>query len=228
MLKKVIFTGLIITILLVWGMTEKKTYTDITKNGGWIQGAEVASNGNIADECVTMKEELPKAPIICKVKIIDDVEIVTNAGKQKVIIEDVYKGDVCEGDEVYLYTGNWRVVLPRKSSKSKANFLNIVKTNIPKVGKEYLVFASETVREKKETLLILFQSSDVHITPVFCCEDSTNIVVMPDGHDGTAVSYEMVKDNEFILPTEEDLKYMEETKKFLLEYFIYGREKECF
>ena len=51
---------------------------------------------------------------------------------------------------------------------------------------------------------------------------------MPDGHDGTAIPYETVKNNEFILPSEEDLRYMEETKKYLLEYFIYGSDRECY
>ena len=228
MLKKIIFTGVFTILLLLFGMSEKNKYTDITRNNDWMQGAEVASNGNIADKCIIMKEILPQSPIICKVKVLDDIEIITEGGKQKAIIEEVYKGEISEGEEVYLYSTDWYLTLPVESSKQKVPFFNIRKTNIPCVGNEYLVFASETIQEKKGTLLVLFPSENISVTPIFCYEDSINVVVMPDGHDGTAIPYETVKNNEFILPSEEDLRYMEETKKYLLEYFIYGSDRECY
>ena len=96
MLKKIVFTGVLTVLLLLFGMSEKNKYTDITRNNDWMQGAEVASNGNIADKCIIMKEILPQSPIICKVKVLDDIEIITEGGKQKAIIEEVYKGEISE------------------------------------------------------------------------------------------------------------------------------------
>ena len=52
MLKKIVFTGVLTVLLLLFGMSEKNKYTDITRNNDWMQGAEVASNGNIADKCI--------------------------------------------------------------------------------------------------------------------------------------------------------------------------------
>lgn len=42
-------------------------------------------------------------------------------------------------------------------------------------------------------MLVLFPSENISVTPIFCYEDSINVVVMPDGHDGTAIPYETVK-----------------------------------
>lgn len=131
--------------------------------------------------------------------------------RQKVRVEEVYAGNgLQKGDEIYLTSSQWRIVVELQPSALECSFVNIMKE-----GKEYLVFVTEKVRTDSETLPVYRLYSNSMITPVFCYEDMENVII-PVGEGPTYVPYSQVKDNEFFSADEEGLEAWNSLKQKML------------
>lgn len=210
------FTVCVFFAVMAWGIVKKQTYTDITKQENYLAQLQVAelTESLAENECAVMSQSLPNAAIILRVEVTGEIEHLFQVDRQKVVIWEVYAGKGLEkGEEVYLFSENWQLVLDGNPNSLQRGFVNLMK-----VGTEYLVFA-ETVGEDIETGdVIVCLYDDFYITPIFSYEEHQN-AIMPIAGDTTYVSYEDVMDNEFFVASEETLKIMEALKSQLLSLY---------
>lgn len=150
---------------------------------------------------VDLEQELPDVPYILRVSPAGEFENLFATSRQKVQVEEVYAGNgLQKGDEIYLTSSQWRIVIELQPSALECSFVNIMKE-----GKEYLVFVTEKVKTNSETLPVYRLYSNSMITPFFCYEDMENVII-PIGEGPTYVPYSQVKDNEFFSADEEGLE----------------------
>lgn len=144
------------------------------------------------------------------------IEHLFQAGRQKVYIQEIYKGEgVKEREEVYLFSDHWRLSLTGEPDSVERGFVNVME-----VGTEYLVFITGQVQGLDVAAPAFKLYDDFLIAPVFCYEDRDNVIV-PTGKETTYVSYKDVRNNEFFAETEEALQVWEELKEKMIS--AYGR-----
>lgn len=210
------FTVCVFLSVMAFGIVKKQTYTDLVKQENYlaqIQAAELAES--IAEnECAVMSQSLPNSAIILRVEVTGEIEHLFQVDRQKVVIKEVYAGNELEkGEEIYIFSKHWQLVLDGNPNSIERGFVNIME-----VGTEYLVFA-EAVSEDIETgALVVKLYDDFYITPVFCYEEHQN-VIMPISGDTTYVSYKDVMDNEFFVTSEEALQIVETLKSQMLSLY---------
>lgn len=218
-MKMRILTGVTLLILTgasVFGRVKRQSYTDICSEENYLDQLYIAELESplVADSCSTLEQELPDVPIILRVSTAGEYENLFNTGRQKVEIEEVYSGNsLKKGDEIYLTSGTWRIVVDLQPPAIERGFVNILKE-----GKEYLVFVTEKVRTDSESLPVCRLYSNSIIDPVFCYEDMENVIV-PLGEGPTYVPYAQVKDNEFFAGDEEGLAAWTELKQKMLSAY---------
>lgn len=214
-----ILTAASVVILIgtaVFGLIKRQTYTDICSEENYLDNLYVAEAVSPLTEnsCSALEEELQNVPYILRVSPAGEFENLFATSRQKVRIEEVYAGNgLQKGDELYLTSSQWRVVIELQPSALECSFVNIMKE-----GREYLVFVTEKVRTYSESLPIYRLYSNSMITPVFCYEDIENLII-PVGEGPTYVPYSKVKDNEFFSADEEGLEAWNVLKQKMLESY---------
>lgn len=210
------FTLCVFLAVMVVGITKRQTYTDLTKRENYLEQLQVAElTENIAGkECAAMQQSLPGAVIILRVEVTGEIEHLFQADRQKAVINKVYAGSgLEEGEEIYIFSNHWQLVLDGNPDSLERGFVNIMKA-----GTEYLIFAEGLVESGEADIWSVKLYDDFYIAPVFCYEDCQNVVI-PVTSDTTYVSYKDVADNEFFVSLEGVLQMVENLKEQMLQLY---------
>ena len=111
-----IYAGAVLLAVLaaaVFGFSKRQTFTDLRREADFPDQLSVAqlSLSLTQMDCERMAQELPQAPYIFRVRVLEDVEFLFGASRQKVQVEEVYAGEtVLPGDVLYL-TGHCSLCL---------------------------------------------------------------------------------------------------------------------
>lgn len=213
------FTVCIYIAVLALGIVKRQTYTDLVKQENYLAQLQVAELPERLAEnaCAVMSESLPDSAIILRVEVTGEIEHLFHADRQKAVIREVYAGDELErGEEIYIISGHWQLVLNGNSGSIERGFVNIME-----VGTEYLVFAEAVGKDMETDALTVRLCDDFLMAPVFCYEERRN-VIMPTSGDTTGVSYTDVMDNEFFATSEETLQMMETLKSQMVSLYPRG------
>lgn len=200
----------------VFGLVKRQTYTDICSEENYLDSLYVAESVSPLTEnsCNDLEQQLPDVPYILRVCPTDEFENLFATSRQKVRVEEIYSGTgLQKGDEIYLTSSQWRIVIELQPSALECSFVNVMKE-----GKEYLVFVTENVRTDSDGLPVYRLYSNSMITPVFCYENVENVIV-PVGEGPTYVPYSQVKDNEFFSADKEGLAAWNSLKQKMLSAY---------
>lgn len=214
------FTVCVFLAVMVFGIAKKQTYTDLTKQENYLEQLQVAElTENIAEkECVTMQQSLPDAAVILRVEVMGEIEHLFQVDRQKAVIQRVYAGSGLEkGEEIYIFSDHWQLVLDGNPDSLERGFVNFMKD-----GTEYLIFAEDLVESGETDILSVKLYDDFYFAPVFCYEDCQNVVIPVTG-DTAYVSYKDVANNEFFVASEGALQMVENLKTQMLQ--LYPGEK---
>lgn len=210
------FTISVVMAAVMFGITKKQNYTDLVEQGNYLEQLQIAElTENIAEnQCVAMQQRLSDAAIILRVEVIGEIEHLFQVDRQKVVIQKVYVGNGLErGEEIYLFSDHWQLILDGNTDSLERGFVNIMN-----IGTEYLIFADVVVENCEDGFLSVKLCDDFNIVPVFSYEEQKNVVVPITG-DTTYVSYKDVMYNEFFVASEEALQIVEQLKfQMLLLY----------
>ena len=137
------FILLIVIVITVFGIFEKRTYTNIAEDKSYLDELYVAQlPENIClEETENLSVNLPQVPVIIRVSVLGDVEHIGGTSRQLVKVEDVYKGtEPAVGQDIYLTCCRWSLSLYSEPYSIERGFVNIME-----VGGEYLVFIENQV-----------------------------------------------------------------------------------
>lgn len=198
-----IFITAIVVCFAILGIVSRLHYTNITANENYMDQLVVGElPGQLcSDNFQRMSQELHNAPIILRVTAVDEMENFFYYCRQKVAVREVYAGNgLTVGDEFYLTSAYWALLLSPDEYSAQRGFVNILR-----IGSDYLVFIqSEISTPLMESETPTYQLYDQFLsTPIFCYEEIENKIVMPSQKGKTYVPYTEVKDNEFFVTTEE-------------------------
>lgn len=210
------FTICILLAVVTFGIVKKLTYTDLARQENYLAQLQVAelTEGIAEQECSVMSQSLPDSAIILRVEVTGEIEHLFQVDRQRAVIQEVYTGNGLEaGEEIYVFSRHWQLVIDGNPNAIERGFVNIME-----IGTEYLIFA-EAVSEDMETGMVSIKLyDDFYITPVFCYDDRQN-KIMPISGDTTYVSYKDVMDNEFFVTSEKTLQIMETLKSQMLSLY---------
>lgn len=195
----------VITVALiaaaVWGILAKGTYTDVTSEENYLDEFMVAemSEASCAIACEDMYSTLNDSPIIIQVTEAGEIEHLFNQSQQPVIVSKVFRGEgINEGDEIYLTSDRWSIILNDSLRSLERGFVNVLKE-----GATYLAFISTKVAESNDKPVYMLSEVE-NVAPVFCYEDSQNVIISVP-LDNTYVPYKEVQNNEFFVTSQESL-----------------------
>lgn len=205
-------TLVVILAFAALGISKRQTYTDLRNEENYLEQVQVAELPEklVSAQCEWMNQELPNAPFILRVEVMEDVEYLFGTSRQKICVQEVYAGrDLNVGDEIYL-TGQCLLNVRDDLKTVECGFLNI-----PRVGFEYLIFAEERVDALSELIPVYRLYGDYFIAPIFCYKDFPHTIT-PTSGETTYIPYKGVKDNEFFAETENGFQIWDDLKKRIL------------
>lgn len=211
------FILLLLTGCAVLGIYSKTTYTDITSEDNYLDHFLVAeiTEAVSTNTCEMLMQTLPNAPIIVGVSPVEDVEHLFGQSQQKVKIVKVFKGDqLYEGDDIYIPSDRWRVIVRETSQTIERGFVNILKQ-----GENYLVFLDTMIPQRVESTPVFKLYNDARLSPVFCYSLLGNSFISPSSRDTTYVDYSLVSNNEFFATSQESIEPVLQLKKHMLEQY---------
>ncbi len=182
-----------------YGIFEKRTYTDITRDASYLETvyvAEIPENFALSC-CEELRRILPEAPIVMKVSAVGELEHLARTSRQRVKVEAVFQGEgVREGEELYLTESRWNLYPNLYGFSMDRGFVNLMDT-----GQPYLVFVEGQVDGLGERTPVYELYGDTVIAPVFSYRTHENRIVETDG-TSTYVPYHEVSGNEFFAETQ--------------------------
>lgn len=205
-------TLVVILAFAALGISKRQTYTDLRNEENYLEQVQVAELPEklVSAQCEWMNQELPNAPFILRVEVMEDVEYLFGTSRQKICVQEAYAGrDLNVGDEIYL-TGQCLLNVRDDLKTVECGFLNI-----PRVGFEYLIFAEERVDALSELIPVYRLYGDYFIAPIFCYKDFPHTITPTIG-ETTYIPYKGVKDNEFFAETENGFQIWDDLKKRIL------------
>lgn len=167
--------------------------------------------GELIDEKYNMEGKYDSlSSYILKVKCTKDTEFDYQTCTEYGQVEKIFKGDgeLKVGDNIVMDRRGYQLFTKESEVTAGFDAVNTGFVNFMKPGREYFVF----IEEKVETELYdydVYAIEGFSIAPIFCYEDVDNVIVP----NKRSVSYELVKDNEVFMETEElekeyyDFKY---------------------
>lgn len=210
------FTVCVFMATMVFGIVKRQTYTDLAKQENYLaqlQVAELTEDG-AEKACAAMSQDLPNSVLILRVEVTGGIEHLFQVDRQRAVIKEVYAGNGLKiGEEIYVFSRHWQLVLGGNIDSIERGFVNIME-----VGTEYLVFAEAVREDVGNGISSVKLYDDFFITPVFCYEERQN-VIMPISGNTTYVSYKDVMGNEFFVTSEEALRSMETLKNQMLSLY---------
>ena len=186
------FILLIVIVITVFGIFEKRTYTNIAEDKSYLDELYVAQlPENIClEETENLSVNLPQVPVIIRVSVLGDVEHIGGTSRQLVKVEDVYKGtEPAVGQDIYLTCSRWSLSLYSEPYSIERGFVNIME-----VGGEYL------------------------FTPIFSYQEHENNICETGG-ESTYVKYNQVCENEFFATTQKGMDALVGLKKEMIEKY---------
>lgn len=221
-MKNRVYMLIIISVIFaaaLFGLYKRQTYTDYSGMPDYMNNFAVAQlpESMVATECEKLKEALPDAPIILKVHAVEPLENLFKISRQKVQIDEIYKGtDLSVGETIYIIFNRWRLNTTVEPGSVERGFVNVLKEN-----EEYLIFLSEKVEPLYEENAPIYRLVEEGvIAPIFSYEEHENIIAELGEYEySTYVRYEKVKDNEFFTVTEAGMETMLSLKRKMLEVY---------
>lgn len=184
-----------------WGISAKASYTDWSGEENYLDSFDVAEmlETTCVRACESMRENLDASPVIAQVTCTRDVEHLFYVSRQPVTVSKVFKGEaLSEGDEIYLTSSSWRLLVVNSFRAIERGYVNIMKPGGGISG----VYHGASGRSNDVPVYSLNSVSIV--APVFCYEDSQNVILpVPSGN--TYVPYKEVQGNEFFVTSQESL-----------------------
>lgn len=217
-----LFTIAIIVIAAVWGISERRGYSNIVGTEDFMSNMVVAQlpEEMTRNLCQEMESVLSKAPIVLRVSPTNEMEYSFLSGKQSVSVLEVFKGrDVFVGQELSVNFPSWSVILTDQYDTVQCGFVNAMKRN-----RDYLVFLNDPFEALDGDVIYPFYG-DTYVAPMFCYTDSSNRIIPMKEGDPTYVPFSLVKDNEFFVTTENALQEMMRVKRFMLDKYAIGNGK---
>lgn len=210
----IVFTILLIIVFGIFGRIKSSTYTDITAVPNFMNEFYVAEipSALAVEDCLTLKNKLPLAPIILKVTPVQPPEFFFKGWQQKVRIEQIYSGeDLICASEICILSNSWKVYATDKTINT--GFVNFMVD-----GTDYLVFLTESIGYDKIGTEVFKLYTNMYIAPVFSCKSHDNLIY-PTSGASTYVPYREVVNNEFFAEGSEGLCAFLELKKSLITSF---------
>lgn len=210
-----IFTIFVLIVISAFGILKRQTYTDISNMDNQLYELGVAElPEKIAlPDCEQMLNELPNAPLIMHVHVVEEIEYLFKTSRQKVQIKEIFAGENLNvGDEIYI-TGRCSLSVSSEPKSIECDFINI-----PRIGQDYLIFAETQIDALNTEIPVYRLCSNSYIAPIFCYSDSPHIIFPTEG-ETTYVPYLKVKDNEFFAESELGFQTWNELKHKLLAMF---------
>ena len=202
------FILLIVIVITVFGIFEKRTYTNIAEDKSYLDELYVAQlPENIClEETENLSVNLPQVPVIIRVSVLGDVEHIGGTSRQLVKVEDVYKGtEPAVGQDIYLTCSRWSLSLYSEPYSIERGFVNIME-----VGGEYLVFIENQVDGLGEKIPVYQVYVENAFTPIFSYQT---------GGESTYVKYNQVCENEFFATTQKGMDALVGLKKEMIEKY---------
>lgn len=177
-----------------YGIYEKRTYTDVTRDTSYLETVYVAEiPENFALSCCEELEKiLPEAPIVIKVSPVGELEHLARTSRQRVRVQAVLQGEgVWVDEEIYLTKTTWNLYPSYMGFAMDRGFVNLME-----IGEEYLVFVGEQADGLGEKTPVYELFGETVIAPVFSYRTHENKIIGTDGVS-TYVPYREVAGNEF-------------------------------
>ena len=209
---------IVIAVIIVVAMKYRKNHRRIIDNNKlgnvWVAQFYKFDTDDLLDEKHDMEGIYDsKSTYILKIKCTKDTKFDYQTCTEYGQVEKIFKGDgeLKEGDNIVMDFSGYHLFTKETGVADGIDAINTGFVNFMKPGREYLVF----IKEKVETELYDYDVYTIEgftIAPVFCYEDLDNVIV-PKERDDHSVPYELVKDNEVFMETEElekeyyDFKY---------------------
>ena len=196
------FILFIVIVIIVFGIFEKRTYTNIAEDKSYLDELYVAQlPENIClEETENLSVNLPQVPVIIRVSVLGDVEHIGGTSRQLVKVEDVYKGtEPAVGQDIYLTCSRWSLSLYSEPYSIERGFVNIME-----VGGEYLVFIENQVDGLGEKIPVYQVYVENAFTPIFSYQEHENNICETGG-ESTYVKYNQVCENEFFATTQKGM-----------------------
>ena len=210
------FILLIVRVITVFGIFEKRTYTNIAEDKSYLDELYVAQlPENIClEETENLSVNLPQVPVIIRVSVLGDVEHIGGTSRQLVKVEDVYKGtEPAVGQDIYLTCSRWSLSLYSEPYSIERGFVNIME-----VGGEYLVFIENQVDGLGEKIPVYQVYVENAFTPIFSYQEHENNICETGG-ESTYVKYNQVCENEFFATTQKGMDALVGLKKEMIEKY---------
>lgn len=206
-----------IVVAVVIGLIFRQTYSNVTTEEDFMEKYFSVALWDLdivpSDYNELMKHHLPNSTSIIRAKITEEVSYTFKSSKQYVEVLDVFKGDELKvGDQIAITSLSWGLVFDNMSS-------NIGFVNIMQPGDEYLIFLEEEIETLAPEEYHLYSLTESIITPIFNYDDQSNTVIPLKDPNDRYVSYEEVKDNEFMVSSDEALDALMELKHDLLRQY---------
>ena len=147
-----------------WGISAKASYTDWSGEENYLDSFDVAEmlETTCVRACESMRENLDASPVIAQMTCTGDVEHLFHVSRQPVTVSKVFKGEaLSEGDEIYLTSSSWRLLVNSSFRAIERGYVNIMKP-----GAEYLVFITEQVGESNDVPVYSLNSVSI-VAPCF-------------------------------------------------------------
>ncbi len=221
----------VIAVIIVVAFKYRKNHRQVIDNNKldnvWITQFYKFETINLLDEKEDMEGTYESSSsYILKVKCTKDTEFDYQTCTEYGQVEKIFKGDgeLKVGDNIVMNFGGYYLFTQETGVAAGIDAVSTGFVNFMKPGREYLVF----IKEKVETELYDYDVYDIEgftIAPIFCYEDFDNVIV-PKKRSDHAVPYELVKDNEVFMETEELEKEYYDFKYRIIGKFDseYGKE----
>ncbi|MCX4372153.1 MAG: hypothetical protein OSJ58_10050 [Dysosmobacter sp.] len=211
-----ILVFLIITGAAIFGAVMRQSYTNICAGENYMDTLKVAEIPSelCVEDCYRLSDVLSTVPLIIRATPVDGIENLFGVSRQKVIITEVYKGDMLStGEEVFITSQHWQIIIRPSLHAIERGFVNILQPD-----KEYLLFLSSRVDQLPEEYPVYQLYDEALIAPVFCYDNFENRIAVPTDMT-TYVSYYDVKDNEFFATSDVGLKAWDALKQEMIKRY---------
>ena len=221
----------VIAVIIVVAMKYRKNHRQIIDNNKldnvWVTQFYKFETVNLLDEKEDMEGAYEdKSEYILKIKCTRDTKFDYQTCTEYGQVEKIFKGDgeLKEGDNIVMDRSGYHLFTEESGVAGGTDTASTGFVNFMKPGREYLVF----IKEKVETELYDYDVYTIEgftIAPILCYEDIDNVIVPKKGSDH-AVPYELVKDNEVFMETEELEKEYYDFKHRIISKFDseYGKK----
>ena len=199
------FILFIVIVITVFGIFEKRTYTNIAEDKSYLDELYVAQlPENIClEETENLSVNLPQVPVIIRVSVLGDVEHIGGTSRQLVKVEDVYKGtEPAVGQDIYLTCSRWSLSLYSEPYSIER-------------GLVFIENQADGLGEKIPVYQVYVENA---FTPIFSYQEHENNICETGG-ESTYVKYNQVCENEFFATTQKGMDALVGLKKEMIEKY---------